>query len=539
MERTVLALLVILLCAAETRAAGPTAEAIAGQLSVHRGALDAEAPQALLTSLKAVAEDPAAAPEQSFASLALIQSMTSPENLASLEDYLTEHGSPAEADALKGDLASLSRLFKTIQDDPVAKKDFLAAGRSLQRRLTKTGAIDESRLRALFDGSLADGDGETAAVKAVPIGGGPLIVPPRAIGLEPSQPWPRKSRAEPPAPGRELVLAEPRAQLEPEAPLTELTEKEKKRVEDKVALILSLEDVGNPEDGSQRRQAQGEVRRWGEEEQRRAGELSPELEKLIAESQAEASRTPALVKLRQQAEAMDPAQIERKQGFMRRQIARLRGATPVDRYVADYSKQQQSVKEIVAALEMERDQLLARDEVFEAELHRTSRSQEALERAIEKLLYAGSLFERKLQNGELSRDMRAFVVSKLLPGILEREESLREQLTTIHNSQISLATRLNSNRKMMKIYERAISTVPRALQIAQVVRLGEEAEQRGLDMSDAINKEALETLKRSYEELKSVTDAAAGKEGAIYVGGSAIDPPGRETALQELKKVDF
>ena len=566
MERTALALL-ILLCAAHARAAAveapgsgvaasgawsPSVQSVAAQLDAqigHSFQQDANA-SLLLEHIQERLQKPDVSQAEVFSGMAMLGALTGPQEFAALEDYLKSSGTPEEVAARQTTLERLEDYFREIQDDAVTRKNFLSARLSLQRRLAKAGALDLKSLNSLFDGSLAGADAPVEAAaspKDAYVAGGYVVAPPPETGLQPSKPCPRLARAEPPPPGRELVIAQPRAvaaaaheaegQLEEAAPLIELTEKDRKRVEDQVAQILRLEDIGNPEDGSQRRQAQGEVRRWGQEEQRRAGELSAELEKLIAESQAEPSHTPALVKLRRQAEAMDPAQMERKQGFMRRQLSRLRG-TPVEKYVADYSKQQSSVKEIVGALEKEREQLIARNDVYEAELHRTSLNQEALERAVEKILYAGSLFERKLQSGELGRDMRAFVVSKLLPELLEREESLREQLATVHNSQISMAARVSSNRKLLKIYERAITTVPRALQVAQVVRLGEEGDRRALDMSDAINKEALETLKRSYQELRSITDAASDPQGKVYVGGPVIQPPSRggENALDELKR---
>lgn len=213
----------------------------------------------------------------------------------------------------------------------------------------------------------------------------------------------------------------------------------------------------------------------------------------------------ALINLKMEVEALDPAKFNFEPGWFSRTLGNLPGVgTPLKKYFSKYESAQTVIAAIIKSLENGRDQL-KRDNMTLVEDQKTmSTTANKLEQTIK----LGQLVDQKLQyqldrqvtpNSEQAR----FIGEELLFPLRQRLIDVQQQLAV--NQQGILATELiiRNNAELVRGVNRALTVTVSALQVATTVAMALANQKIVLDKIESVNKTTSDLIAGTAARLKT------------------------------------
>lgn len=231
----------------------------------------------------------------------------------------------------------------------------------------------------------------------------------------------------------------------------------------------------------------------------------------------------ALINLKIQVEALDPAKIDLSPGWFSRFLGWIPGiGTPLKRYFSRYESAQTVISAIVRSLELGRDQL-SRDNITLAEDQRRMR---ALVSQLSQAIELGKQIDLKLSRS-LERDIspsdprQAFISETVLFYVRQRTIDLQQQLAVTQQGILSIEILIRNNKELMRGVNRALSVTLYALQTAVTVALGLADQRIVLDkvgsLNDTTNSLIAQNAQRLRQQGAEIQKQAAGQSLELKV----------------------
>jgi uncharacterized protein YaaN involved in tellurite resistance len=272
-----------------------------------------------------------------------------------------------------------------------------------------------------------------------------------------------------------------------------------------IAQLLAV-DISNQ---ATRERAKASVEQLGLELQKRAGVQSEKLKdpirKLTLRSGEGSTVANALIDLRVQVEALDPARFSLDAGWFSRIVGYLPGVgTPLKRYFTKYESAQTVINAVIRSLEDGREQL-KRDNVTLTDDQRMMR--EMIDK-IESAIALGQVLDAKLQaqlDNEIPQtDPRyAFIAEELLFPLRQRIMDLQQQLAVNQQGILAMEIIIRNNKELIRGVNRALNVTVNALRVAVTVALALADQQIVLEKVTALNQTTNELIANTAQRLRT------------------------------------
>ncbi len=246
----------------------------------------------------------------------------------------------------------------------------------------------------------------------------------------------------------------------------------------------------------------------GREIQRESGRRSRMLQepiKTLSERGADGGDVgQALVDLKIQVEALDPADFDFEPGWFSRTLGLLPFVgTPLKRYFSQYESAQTVIDAILHSLEKGREQL-GRDNVTLSEDQRVMRElTHSLERQVQLLRLIDGKLGYKLDREIPADDPRqTFIKEELLFPLRQRIQDLQQQLAVNQQGVLAIELIVRNNKELIRGVDRAMDTTVGALQVAVTVALALAHQKVVLDKVTALNTTTSDLIAGTAQRLR-------------------------------------
>ncbi len=246
----------------------------------------------------------------------------------------------------------------------------------------------------------------------------------------------------------------------------------------------------------------------GREIQRESGRRSRMLQepiKTLSERGADGGEVgQALVDLKLQVEALDPADFDFEPGWFSRALGMLPFVgTPLKRYFSQYESAQTVIDAILHSLQKGRDQL-GRDNVTLSEDQRIMRElTHSLDRQVQLLRLIDGKLGYKLERDIPADDPRqTFIKEELLFPLRQRIQDLQQQLAVNQQGVLAIELIVRNNKELVRGVDRAMDTTVGALQVAVTVALALAHQKVVLDKVTALNTTTSDLIAGTAQRLR-------------------------------------
>jgi uncharacterized protein YaaN involved in tellurite resistance len=212
----------------------------------------------------------------------------------------------------------------------------------------------------------------------------------------------------------------------------------------------------------------------------------------------------ALVNLRMQVEALDPARFDFKAGWFSRVIGYLPGiGSPLKRYFSKYENAQTIINSIIQSLEMGREQL-KRDNVTLTEDQKNLRDLTIrLTKAVELSKIIDEKLQGKIDSEILQSDPQyAFITEELIFPLRQRIMDLQQQLAVSQQSILAMEIVIRNNKELIRGVNRSLNVTVNALQVAVTVALALADQKIVLEKVQALSSTTSNLIAHTAERLK-------------------------------------
>ena len=264
----------------------------------------------------------------------------------------------------------------------------------------------------------------------------------------------------------------------------------------------------DPAQASEALARQSAIESAGREIQRESGRRSRMLQepiKTLSERGAEGGEVgQALVDLKIQVEALDPADFDFEPGWFSRTLGLLPFVgTPLKRYFSQYESAQTVIDAILHSLEKGREQL-GRDNVTLSEDQRVMRElTHSLERQVQLLRLIDGKLGYKLDREIPADDPRqTFIKEELLFPLRQRIQDLQQQLAVNQQGVLAIELIVRNNKELIRGVDRAMDTTVGALQVAVTVALALAHQKVVLDKVTALNTTTSDLIAGTAQRLR-------------------------------------
>ena len=289
------------------------------------------------------------------------------------------------------------------------------------------------------------------------------------------------------------------------------------------ALVGRLVDIAADDQDGQT-QAKAAVETMGiqlqKEAARRSQMLQQPVKKLSDQSGDGGQVANALIDLKVQVEALDPAKFDLEAGWFSRALGYLPGiGTPLKRYFTRYEAASTVIDAVMNSLKSGQDQL-KRDNITLADDQKQMR---ALGHKLERAIKLGELIDRKLQERVatelVSDDPRTvFVQEELLFPLRQRIQDLQQQLLVNQQGFLTIEMIVRNNKELIRGVNRALNVTVSALQVAVTLALALANQKIVLEKVQAVTKTTENLIAGTAERLKT-----QGAEIHKQAAGTALD----------------
>ena len=211
----------------------------------------------------------------------------------------------------------------------------------------------------------------------------------------------------------------------------------------------------------------------------------------------------ALIELKVQVEALDPARFDFSAGWVSRMLGYLPGVGgPIKRYFTKFESAQTVIDAIIKSLEAGREQL-NRDNTT---LREDQRMMRQLTEKLERQIKLGQLIDQKLDY-KLQREIgddesrRRFIQEELVFPLRQRLMDLQQQLAVNQQGVLATAIVTRNNQELIRGVDRALDVTVSALAVAVTVALALANQKIVLDKVQAINKTTSTLISGTAERL--------------------------------------
>ncbi len=264
----------------------------------------------------------------------------------------------------------------------------------------------------------------------------------------------------------------------------------------------------DPAQASEALARKGAIESAGRELQRESGRRSRMLQepiKTLSERGADGGEVgQALVDLKIQVEALDPADFDFEPGWFSRTLGLLPFVgTPLKRYFSQYESAQTVIDAILHSLEKGREQL-GRDNVTLSEDQRVMRElTHSLERQVQLLRLIDGKLGYKLEREIPADDPRqTFIKEELLFPLRQRIQDLQQQLAVNQQGVLAIELIVRNNKELIRGVDRAMDTTVGALQVAVTVALALAHQKVVLDKVTALNTTTSDLIAGTAQRLR-------------------------------------
>ena len=213
----------------------------------------------------------------------------------------------------------------------------------------------------------------------------------------------------------------------------------------------------------------------------------------------------ALIDLKMNVEALDPARFDFEAGWLSRVAGYLPGiGTPIKRYFSQYEAASTTIDAIINSLKAGQEQL-KRDNMT---LGDDQTAMRALTHKLEKAIKLGELIDKgladKLETELLADDPRhKFIQEELLFPLRQRIQDLQQQLLVNQQGYITTEMIIRNNKELIRGVNRALNVTINALQVAVALALAMANQRIVLDKVKAINTTTENLIAGTAERLKT------------------------------------
>ncbi len=264
----------------------------------------------------------------------------------------------------------------------------------------------------------------------------------------------------------------------------------------------------DPAQASEALARKGAIESAGRELQRESGRRSRMLQepiKTLSERGADGGEVgQALVDLKIQVEALDPADFDFEPGWLSRMAGMLPFVgTPLKRYFSQYESAQTVIDAILGSLEKGREQL-GRDNVTLSEDQRVMRElTHSLDRQVQLLRLIDGKLGYKLEREIPADDPRqTFIKEELLFPLRQRIQDLQQQLAVNQQGVLAIELIVRNNKELVRGVDRAMDTTVGALQVAVTVALALAHQKVVLDKVTALNTTTSDLIAGTAQRLR-------------------------------------
>ena len=264
----------------------------------------------------------------------------------------------------------------------------------------------------------------------------------------------------------------------------------------------------DPAQASEALARQSAIESAGREIQRESGRRSRMLQepiKTLSERGADGGEVgQALVDLKLQVEALDPADFDFEPGWFSRALGMLPFVgTPLKRYFSQYESAQTVIDAILHSLQKGRDQL-GRDNVTLSEDQRIMRElTHSLDRQVQLLRLIDGKLGYKLERDIPADDPRqTFIKEELLFPLRQRIQDLQQQLAVNQQGVLAIELIVRNNKELVRGVDRAMDTTVGALQVAVTVALALAHQKVVLDKVTALNTTTSDLIAGTAQRLR-------------------------------------
>lgn len=484
--------------AANMQAAAPTRAQVAAGIGAHLASVPAGNPAALLASIQNRITAPNAAAGDVFAGVSILNAVTNADKSSSLEMYLgAENAATTQA---------LDAVFAEVQRDPVALKQWMTARKTLEAQLSGLGKLDAASMAALWDGSLA-----VSADAGMPVvadtGMRDAVAQPQlapAAKVAPAKAAPKAV----PATGLNSILNEtpaPEAAAPNANAAPKLSEGEETMIQQYVDGVMSLD----PEDYAKRTASTNEAKAFGalviKESAERSKLLKKPLSELSGNPVSENLQT-EMHNLQDKVGGLDPSRATAENLIPRllRMIPFVgsRMATPIQKYLRNAQSAEKAIDMIKTSLEAGRDTLIEDNKNLQSDqqrmrvLARKLRGYIAVARRIDDELAS------KIATEAMTPEKKKFLEEEVLFALRQRTIDLQQQLAVNEQGIIAAGLLINNNDTLIGSVNRAINTVPRALEVSAAIAIALKDQKAVLDATTAVNETVGNLITANAKALK-------------------------------------
>lgn len=278
-----------------------------------------------------------------------------------------------------------------------------------------------------------------------------------------------------------------------------------KQAQSIVAALISpsVSDLQN------RERSKATVETLGLELQKRAAvqssKLKEPIKKISDRSEDGGEVGNALINLRMQVEALDPARFNLDPGWFSRIIGYIPGiGSPLKRYFSKYENAQTIINSIIQSLEMGREQL-KRDNITLTEDQKNLRDLTIrLTKAVELAKIVDTKLQDKIDNEIVQSDpLYSFIAEELIFPLRQRIMDLQQQLAVSQQSILAMEIVIRNNKELIRGVNRSLNVTVNALQVAVTVALALADQKIVLEKVQALSSTTSNLIANTAERLKT------------------------------------
>lgn len=279
----------------------------------------------------------------------------------------------------------------------------------------------------------------------------------------------------------------------------------KAQAEQLITTLLSSEVMEN---SATREKGKATLENLGADLQKKAGltsgKLKDPIKKISQRGEDGGEVGNALIDLRMQVEALDPAKFNFEAGWFSRIVGYLPGVgSPLKRYFSKYESAQTILDAIIKSLEQGREQL-KRDNITLSQDQNTLRD---LTIRIQKAIKLAQIIDQDLQSKldyEVTQDdpKYSYIQEELQFPLRQRIMDLQQQLAVNQQSVLALEVVIRNNKELIRGVNRAINVTVNALSVAVTVALALVDQKIVLEKVQSLNTTTSDLIKNTAERLK-------------------------------------
>ena len=310
-------------------------------------------------------------------------------------------------------------------------------------------------------------------------------------------------------------------------------EKLKKQADEVIEELLSFEE----NDEAAKEKSRASIETLALELQKKAvlnsDKLKDPVRKMSVRSKEGSKDANALVDLRVQVEALDPARFDFEAGWATRLLGYIPGiGSPLKRYFSRYESSQTVIDSIITSLENGREQLKRDNITLTDDQKKMRESTTKLRKAIKLAQIIDAKLENKVQNEILQDDPKyAFIKEELLFPLRQRILDLQQQLAVNQQGVLAMEIIIRNNKELIRGVNRSLNVTIHALRVAVTVALALADQKVVLEKVQALSETTSELIANTAERLKT-----QGTEIHKMASSSKLDMESLKSAFSDINE---